>query len=271
MSERKRRGTGPSASAAARVAGGGAGTVGSRSRFAASSPRCWAQLDGWISRYCAGVSAACRVAAAPALPNPPARSRRRAAAGAPRYGGTLRGRLVYVSADYGHSESCSPAPCVYACQDFKVMPQQSARCRGGRLTGLLDVRLGRYLAGRTAQASAWGASHTLATAMQRRAQRAQAEQRSCPAGRRRQPSPASPLPAGCPAARAPAAAASRATATYRLPALTTEHSAHSAPITLLRSSADRLTPAGPAESARRNLRHAGGPRAAAAGVGLQVC
>ncbi|EFN56746.1 hypothetical protein CHLNCDRAFT_144184 [Chlorella variabilis] len=38
--------------------------------------------------------------------------------GAPRYGGTLRGRLVYVDPDYySDKHTCSP-PCVFACQDF---------------------------------------------------------------------------------------------------------------------------------------------------------
>jgi hypothetical protein len=40
-------------------------------------------------------------------------------AGAPRYGGTLRGRLIYVDPDYQQPYTCSP-PCIYACQDFAV-------------------------------------------------------------------------------------------------------------------------------------------------------
>ena len=51
----------------------------------------------------------------PPLLLPPLRS------GAPRYGGALRGRLIYVSKDYGQDYTCSP-PCIYGCQDFQVGP-----------------------------------------------------------------------------------------------------------------------------------------------------
>lgn len=45
-----------------------------------------------------------------------------APAGAPRYGGTLRGRLIYVHPDFKQPASCAPANCSYACQDLTVRP-----------------------------------------------------------------------------------------------------------------------------------------------------
>ncbi|KAL4443975.1 hypothetical protein ABPG75_011712 [Micractinium tetrahymenae] len=38
--------------------------------------------------------------------------------GAPRYGGTLRGRLIYIHSDFKQTASCAPANCSYACQDL---------------------------------------------------------------------------------------------------------------------------------------------------------
>jgi hypothetical protein len=50
--------------------------------------------------------------------------------GAPKYGGTLMGRIVYVDPEYGESNTCSP-PCRYACQDYaSATPRFDLRGRG---------------------------------------------------------------------------------------------------------------------------------------------
>lgn len=50
--------------------------------------------------------------------------------GSPRYGGTLRARLIYVDPAYGRSNTCSGGSCVYGCSDFAVRGRQRGAARG---------------------------------------------------------------------------------------------------------------------------------------------
>lgn len=40
--------------------------------------------------------------------------------GSPRYGGTLRARLIYVDPAYGRTETCGGGSCAFGCSDFSV-------------------------------------------------------------------------------------------------------------------------------------------------------
>ena len=40
--------------------------------------------------------------------------------GSPRYGGTLRARLIYVDPAYGRTETCGGGSCAFGCSDFAV-------------------------------------------------------------------------------------------------------------------------------------------------------
>ena len=48
--------------------------------------------------------------------------------GSPRYGGTLRARLIYVDPAYGHTNTCGGGSCVYGCSDFAVRGPAVSGC-----------------------------------------------------------------------------------------------------------------------------------------------
>ncbi|PRW50883.1 vacuolar-sorting receptor 3-like [Chlorella sorokiniana] len=52
--------------------------------------------------------------------------------GSPRYGGTLRARLIYVDPTYGRTETCGGGSCAYGCSDFSTAsPPLDLRKEGG--------------------------------------------------------------------------------------------------------------------------------------------